>query len=69
MKTAMRKTDGENRTLARRSDPAQQKAGGLHIPDNRSQSLAQMKLMESIQAKEDLQRQAGPEEEEELLQG
>ncbi len=65
MKTAMRKSDSEIRTLARKTGPAQQKSGnGLQINDNRPVSIAQMKFIESLQKKEGLQRQPGPEEEE-----
>ena len=65
MKTAMRKSDPNSRAIAQKKTIAQKKSEiGPQINDNRQSSLAQMKLMESLQAKEDLQLQAGPEEEE-----
>ena len=65
MKTAMRKPDSENRNLAKRTDSVQQKSGnGIQFNDNRSASLAQMKFIESFQAKEEVQQQAALEEEE-----
>jgi len=69
MKTAIRKPDSESRNLAKRIDSVQQKTGnGLQINDNRSASLAQMKFIESLQAKEETQQQS-PLEEEELPKG
>lgn len=65
MKTAMRKSDPSSRAIAQKKNIAQKKSEpGLQINDNRRSSLAQMKFMESLQAKEDIQLQAGPEEEE-----
>ena len=67
MKTTMSKNENESRQLAARQRQARDNDGAqLQIQDNRGESLAQMKLMESLQKKEDLQMQAGPEEEEEL---
>lgn len=65
----MKKPDSESRNLAKKTDSVQQKTGnGLQFNDNRSASLAQMKFIESIQAKEDVQQQS-PLEEEELPKG
>lgn len=65
MKTAMRKSDPNSRTITQKKNIVQKKSDpGLQINDNRQSNLAQMKLMESLQAKEDIQFQAGPEEEE-----
>jgi len=69
MKTAKRKPDSESRILAKKTDSVQQKNGnGLQFNDNRSASLAQMKFIESLQAKEEVQQQS-PLEEEELPKG
>jgi len=69
MKTAMRKPDPESRNLAKKTDSVQQKTGNeMQFNDNRSASLAQMKFIESLQAKEETQQQA-PLEEEELPKG
>jgi hypothetical protein len=65
MKTTMSKTDNDSRQLAARQRTADETTGA-RIQDNRGESLAQMKLMESLQKKEELQRQAGLEDEEEV---
>jgi len=65
MKTVMRKSESENRQLSLQKKIARQTEGaGSLIQDNRPQSMAQMKLMESLQAKEDVQLKDGLEEEE-----